>query len=55
MSRPGTHNIRRERGDIENDIGYVDGEIADMQTQLEGLRKERDALLAEMGDFMANR
>lgn len=42
---------RRGYGDIENDIGFVEGQIEDMENELVSLRKQRELLLQEQRDY----
>jgi len=40
--------MAREIGDIENDLGFVGGQIDDLEEQLSVLRREKESLLLEM-------
>ena len=38
----------REIGDIENDLGFVEGQIEDLEQQLVQLRDEKDKFQCEL-------
>ena len=40
--------MSREIGDIENDLGFVNGQIDDLEEQLSELRQRKEQLLLEM-------
>ena len=40
--------MAREIGDIENDLGFVTGQIEDLTDQLYGLQRDKESLLLEL-------
>lgn len=40
--------MSRERGDIENDLGFTEGQIEDLTNQLDDLRQELGVLRNEL-------